>query len=410
MQNPPAPFTSALHLALDPDLFSADPIRPWAADLLRNCARAFSERDSANLQRFLWMLNELASPYGDREQRLAYAFLQALFCCATASGDHFYNTSLAVAERAISFASTRRLALKFQEAAPWTTFGHVAANGALLHALDAVPAIHIVDVSDTFCTQWPTLLEALASRADTDAPRVRLTVVASAASAGVMSEIGVRIEKFARLMGVSLEFRAVVAPASPRFADALRPEELDLRDGETVAVNCVSALRRAGTGGSRDAFLRAAAALEPRVVTVVEEEADFAGVGEFAESFEECLRFYGAYFDMLEESFPATSNERLALERESFRSLVGVLACDGRGPDRVDHGERRERGRQWCRRLERCGFQRFGFSDDVVDDLKALLRRYRPGWSLLPAEGEASGMYLTWKEEPVVWSCAWKPK
>ncbi|KAG6534622.1 hypothetical protein ZIOFF_008525 [Zingiber officinale] len=303
------------------------------------------------------MLNELASPYDDCEQRLAYAFPQALFCRATASGDHCYRTSLTVAERTVSFASTRRLALKFQEAAPWSTFGHVASNGALLQALDGEPALHIVDVSNTFCTQWPMLLEALASRADADALRVRLIVVSSTA-AGVVAEIGVRIEKFAWLMGVPLEFRDITAPALPCLADALRPEK-------------------------------------SRVLTVVEDEADF---GEFMESFEECLRFYGSYFEMLEESFPATCNERLALERECFRSLVGLLACEG-GANAVVDGERRERGRQWCRRLERCGFETFGVSDDVIDDLKALLKRYRPGWSLLPAEGETSDMYLTWKDK-----------
>ncbi|KAG6514311.1 hypothetical protein ZIOFF_024661 [Zingiber officinale] len=216
------------------------------------------------------MLNELASPYGDCEQRLAYAFLQALFCRATASGDHCYSTSLAVAEHTVSFASTRRLALKFQEAAPWSTFGHVATNDALLQTLDGEPALHIVDVSNTFCTQWPTLLEALASRADADAPRARLTVVSSTA-AGVVAEIGALIEKFARLMGVPLEFRAIAAPALSRLADALCPEKLELREGEAVAVNCVGALQRAGCGDSRDSFLRAAAAcsgegvlLEPR--------------------------------------------------------------------------------------------------------------------------------------------------
>ncbi|XP_042442914.1 protein SHORT-ROOT-like [Zingiber officinale] len=232
------------------------------------------------------MLNEFASPYGDCEQHLPYAFLQALFCRATASDDHYYSTSLAVAERTVSFASTRRLALKFQEAAPWSTFGHVAANGALLQALDG---------------DGPRSLEALASRAGADAPRVRLTVVSSTA-AGVVAEIGARIEKFARLMGVPLEFRAIAAPTLPRLIDALRPKKLELREGEVVAVNCVGALQRAGCEDSRDSFLRAAAVLRPRVLTVVEDEADFGAASEFMESFEECLWFYGSYFEMLEKA------------------------------------------------------------------------------------------------------------
>ncbi|KAG6486309.1 hypothetical protein ZIOFF_054879 [Zingiber officinale] len=264
------------------------------------------------------MLNELASP-----QRLAYAFPQALFCRVTAFGDHCYSTSLAVAEHTVSFASTRRLALK-RPTRP--------VHRRLLHCR------------------------------------------------------------------VPLKFRAIAAPALPRLADVLRPEKLELREGEVVAVNCVGALQRAGCGDSWDSFLRAAAALRPRVLTVVEDEADF---GEFMESFEECLRFYDSYFEMLEESFPATCNKRLALERECFRSLVGLLACEGDANAVVD-GERRERGRQWCQRLERCGFETFDVSDvsdDIIDDLKALLKRYRPGWSLLPAEGETSGMYLTWKDK-----------
>ncbi|KAG6525404.1 hypothetical protein ZIOFF_015360 [Zingiber officinale] len=70
----------------------------------------------------------------------------------------------------VSFhSSSRRL--------PRGPLSAVAANSALLQALDGEPALHIVDVSNAFCTQWPTLLEALASLADVDASRVRLTIV-----------------------------------------------------------------------------------------------------------------------------------------------------------------------------------------------------------------------------------------
>jgi hypothetical protein len=39
-----------------------------------------------------------------------------------------------------------------------------------------------------------------------------------------------------------------------------------------------------------------------------------------------------------------------------------------------------------------------------------LLKRYRAGWALVLPQGDHdSGIYLTWKEEPVVWASAWKP-
>ncbi|KDP43892.1 hypothetical protein JCGZ_20902 [Jatropha curcas] len=114
---------------------------------------------------------------------------------------------------------------------------------------------------------------------------------------------------------------------------------------------------------------------------------------------------------MLEDSFAPTSNERLMLERECSRSIVRVLACD-HNEENCGEGEceRRERGNQWCERL-REAFSPVGFSDDVIDDVKALLKRYRGGWSLVqPSQGDESvGLYLTWKEEPVVWASAWKP-
>ncbi|KAJ6908640.1 protein SHORT-ROOT-like [Populus alba x Populus x berolinensis] len=330
----------------------------WASKLLSECARAISEKDSSKIHNLLWMLNELASPYGDCDQKLASHFLQALFCKATDSGQRCFKTLTTVAEKSHSFDSARKLILKFQEVSPWTTFGHVASNGAILEALDGASKLHIIDISHTLCTQWPTLLEALATRND-ETPHLKLTVVVTASIVrSVMKEIG-----------------------------ELTKEELGVQEDEAVAINCNGALRRVGAE-ERNSVIRMFQSLNPRVVTI-------------------CLRYYTLYFEMLEESFVPTSNERLMLERECSRNIVRVLACD----EENDGGEceRRERGSQWFERL-REAFSPVGFSDDVVDDVKALLKRYRGGWALAPPQGDhESGIYLTWKEEPVVWASAWKP-
>ncbi|KAL2332230.1 hypothetical protein Fmac_019811 [Flemingia macrophylla] len=383
---------------------TAEDANKWASKLLRECAKAISERDSTKTHHLLWMLNELASPYGDCDQKLASYFLQALFCKATESGERCYKTLSSVAEKNHSFDSMRKLILKFQEVSPWTTFGHVASNGAILEAFEGHPKLHIVDISNTLCTQWPTLLEALATRND-ETPHLKLTVLALTGS--VIKEVGQRMEKFARLMGVPFQFNVINGLSD------ITKEGLGIGEDEAVAVNCVGALRRVEVE-ERENLIRAFKSLSPKVVTVVEEEADFRSCGEdFTKCFEECLRFYTLYFEMLEESFPATSNERLMLERECSRSIVRVLACCGEEfEDGGGECERRERGSQWCERLRNV-FSPFGCSDDVVDDVKALLKRYRPGWSLLVSQSQGedhvSGIYLTWKEEPVVWASAWKP-
>ncbi|KAL4291244.1 hypothetical protein GQ457_14G000730 [Hibiscus cannabinus] len=378
----------------------------WASRLLKECARAISDKDSSKIHHLLWMLNELASPYGDCDQKLASYFLQALFCKATESGQRCFKTLISVAEKSHSFDSARKLILKFQEVSPWTTFGHVAANGAILEALDGEPKLHIIDISNTLCTQWPTLLEALATRND-DTPHLKLTVVVTAnIVSSVMKEIRQRMEKFARLMGVPFEFNVI---SGLNHLGELTKEALGVLEDEAIAVNCIGALRRVAVE-ERAAVIQMFRSLGPKVVTVVEEEADFSSTRyDFVKCFEECLRFYTCYFEMLEECFTATSNEKLMLERECSRGIVRVLACDD-DQDNEGEGEceRRERGSQWSERLKEA-FSPVGFSDDVADDVKALLKRYRSGWELAQPHQNETGLYLTWKEEAVVWVSAWKP-
>ncbi|EHA8589927.1 protein SHORT-ROOT [Cocos nucifera] len=390
------------HMSTNSDPSDTGATEKWAAKLLQECAEAISVKDSSKIHHLLWMLNELASPYGDHDQKLAFYFLQALFCKATESGERCCKNLASIVERSHSFESARKVILKFQEVSPWTTFGHVASNGAILEAMEGETNLHIIDISNTYCTQWPAFLEALATRND-DTPSLRLTVVATVGMGGsVMREIGHRMEKFARLMGVPFEFQVV--RVATRLGE-LKEEDLGLQEDEAVAVNCVGALRRVGVEERND-FLHMLCSIQPKVVTVVEEEVDLTSSrSEFVKCFKECLRFYGVFFEMLEESFAPSSNERLVLERECSRSILSVLACDENGGGDC---ERREKGSQWCARLME-GFSPMSFSDDAIDDVKALLKRYRPGWSLRPAEGDASGFYLTWKDEPVVWASAWKP-
>ncbi|KAF5464718.1 hypothetical protein F2P56_014772 [Juglans regia] len=379
----------------------------WASRLLKECARAISDKESGKIHHLLWMLNELASPYGDCDQKLASYFLQALFCKAMGSGQRCFKTLNAVAEKSHSFDSARKLILKFQEVSPWMTFGHVASNGAILEALEGDTKLHIIDISNTLCTQWPTLLEALATRND-ETPHLKLTVVVTASTVrSVMKEIGQRMEKFARLMGVPFEFNVI---SGLNNLGELTKEGLGVQEDEAIAVNCIGALRRVEVE-ERGAVIRMFQSLKPRVVTIVEEEADLSSSrDDFVKCFEECLRFYTLYFEMLEESFVPTSNDRLMLERECSRSIVRVLACDDESSTEGEC-EKRDRGSQWSERLKEA-FSPVGFSDDCVDDVKALLKRYRAGWALvLRAQGDhhESGIYLTWKEEPVVWASAWKP-
>ncbi|KAK8958442.1 Protein SHORT-ROOT 1 [Platanthera guangdongensis] len=439
---PPPPSQHQLSAPLPPNyppeyLFFSDPNRRWAADLLLDCARAVASRDSPRVQHLMWMLNELASPYGDLvDHKLASYFLQALFARLTSSGPRTLRALSSASDRAASFDSTRRTALRFQELSPWSSFGHVAANGAILESLllrsPSPPRLHILDFSTTFCTQWPTLLEALATRSSADdTPHVSITAIvpsASPAARRVMREISARMDRFGRLMAVPFRFSVVHHPDSDLSSldlDSIIAEE----SSALVAVNCINSLHGVPPSARRrEALLAKIRRLRPGIVTVVEEDAelDFASDDDdneegFLKVFREGLRFFSAYFDSLEECFPKTSNERLALERAAGRAVVDLVACPA-----GDSAERRETAVGWSKRMKNAGFSHLAFSDDVSDDLRALLKRYKDGmWSMRAAvsseEAEESsssvdgggraagaGIFLTWKEEAVVWASAWK--
>ncbi|XP_020245059.1 LOW QUALITY PROTEIN: protein SHORT-ROOT 2 [Asparagus officinalis] len=116
----------------------------WAAKLLGECAKAIADKDSGLIQHYLWMLNELASPYGDCDQKLASHFLQALFCKPTGFRRRCYKT-------------LRRRGESHSFESRWK-------------ALEWEAKLHIIDISNTYCTQWPTLLDPWPPAATDETP------------------------------------------------------------------------------------------------------------------------------------------------------------------------------------------------------------------------------------------------
>ncbi|KAH8936328.1 hypothetical protein BDL97_17G079700 [Sphagnum fallax] len=409
----------------------------WAPNLLLECAMAVAANDTSQAQKLMSVLNELASPYGDCDQRLASYFLQALFCKITNTGLRCYRILLAAAEKSYTFESVRKMILEFQEASPWTTFGHVACNGAILEAFEGEMKVHVVDISSTFCTQWPTLLEALATRSE-GSPNLRLSAIvispeAEPAAMHVMQQIMTRLDRFARLMGVPFEYSLTQLPQLEQLEFA-QGSALELREDEALAINCIhtlnqvmpaaataedvitSAAARVLTAAAGDNNAAAAAAHQygsssrdqilytfrnanPKIVTIVEDEMELVSA-DFMTCFSEALRFYWLLFQSLDESFPRASNERLMLERAHARNIVNLLACEA-----ADRRRWPQQGVDWARRLSAASFVHSAFSDDVVGDVRALLTRYKEGWGLITDE---NGLYLTWKDQPVICTSAWR--
>ncbi|EYU44495.1 hypothetical protein MIMGU_mgv1a022711mg [Erythranthe guttata] len=377
----------------------------WANEILLAAAQADADRDSARVQEQMWMLNEMSYPVRRHrpEARLPTTY-QALFSRMTDSGERkLPDQDVQRARRPAPSSQGGKTVLKYQEVSPWTNIGHVACKGAIMEALEGEEQVHIIDIGT------PT-----APRSPPSSPR-KSSGAAGAGSAGaaavqkVMKEIGSRMEKFARLMGVPFKF-SIIHHAGD--LSELNLAELEIKEDEALAINCVGTLHSVATVGNRRDFLISIfKRLQPRIITIVEEEADLHGAGgdsddrgEFVRGFQECMRWFRVYFDALDESFPRTSNERLMLERAAGRAVVDLVACSPQ-----ESVERRETAVRWSHRLHAGGFSPFSFNDEVCDDVRALLRRYKEGWSMAPCSDDAAGIFLSWKDQPVVWASAWKP-
>ncbi|KAK4766747.1 hypothetical protein SAY87_008389 [Trapa incisa] len=125
----------------------------WATEILLQAARTIASQTSGQTYHLMWVLNELGSPYGNVDQKLASYFMQTLFGRITGSGERTHRALVSTSDKTCSFESIRKTMLMFQEVSPWTTFGHVACNGALMEALEGEQKLHIIDISSTFCTQ-----------------------------------------------------------------------------------------------------------------------------------------------------------------------------------------------------------------------------------------------------------------
>ncbi|KAK9672215.1 hypothetical protein RND81_12G084800 [Saponaria officinalis] len=391
----------------------------WVTTLLHKCGTAINEKNPNKIHQLLWLLNEFGSPYGDCDQRLAYYFLQALIVKVhnQLASLRYENLKSVVSEnKYCCFKTKMDLILKFQEVSPWTTFGHVASNGVILEALeDHEKNLHVIDLSNTLCTQWPTLIEALATRYD-ETPSLRLTlVVTTTLDEFLVQEVSQRMEKFARLMCVPFKLDVI---SGLNCIEELKIDDLGLQEGETIVVNCIQALQRVQVD-KREIVLNMIKLINPKIITIVEEEVNLTTTrDDFAKTFEECLRFYGLYFEMLEESFGTISSDRIRLEKERLRDMIRVLACGGDDNGEIGNYWMPNRAIEWSNMLKNNGlllFHPIKYSDEVVGDIKALLRRYKKGfWDVIDAGNDHNnnynevGIHLTWKNEKVVWASAWK--
>ncbi|KAF9596516.1 hypothetical protein IFM89_012247 [Coptis chinensis] len=167
------------------------------------------------------------------------------------------------------------LQIHFYETCPHLKFAHFTANQAILDSFTDSNRVHIIDFSMKQGIQWSALMQALAMRPN-GPPSFRLTGIGPPQPDNIdaLQQVGWKLAQFAKNLHVEFEYRGFVCNS---LAD-LDASILDLRPGETVVVNSMFELHQLlAQPNAIDNVLGTIKEMKPKIVTIVEEEANHNG-------------------------------------------------------------------------------------------------------------------------------------
>ncbi|KAG4210798.1 hypothetical protein ERO13_A02G068201v2 [Gossypium hirsutum] len=367
--------------------------------MLIECAAILSEGHIEKASAIINELRQKVSIQGDPPQRIAAYMVEGLAARMAASGKYLYK-----ALRCKEPPSSDRLAAMqiLFEVCPCFKFGFMAANGAIIEAFKGEKRVHIIDFDISQGSQYITLIQTIA-KLPGKPPHLRLTGVDDPESVqrlnGGLEIVGLRLEKLAEILGVPFEFRAV-----PSRTSLVAPSMLDCKPGEALIVNFAFQLHHmpdesVSTINQRDQLLRMVKSMNPKLVTVVEQDVN-TNTSPFFPRFIEAYSYYSAVFDSLDATLPRESQDRMNVERQCLaRDIVNIIACEGE--ERI---ERYEVAGKWRARMIMAGFKSCPMSSNVIDTIQKLIKEYCDRYKL---KEDVGALHFGWEDKSLIVASAW---
>ncbi|CAG7869600.1 unnamed protein product [Brassica rapa] len=370
--------------------------------ILISCAHALSEGKSEEALSMVNELRQIVSIQGDPSQRIAAYMVEGLAARMAASGKFLYK-----ALKCKEPPSDERLAAMqvLFEVCPCFKFGFLAANDAIIDSIRGEEEVHIIDFDINQGNQYMTLIKTIADLPVKGRPRLRLTGVddpeSVQRSVGGLRIIGLRLEQLAKDHGVSFTFKAVASKTN-----IVSPSTLGCKPGEALIVNFAFQLHHmpdesVTTVNQRDELLHMVKSLNPKLVTVVEQDVN-TNTSPFFPRFMEAYEYYSAVFDSLDMTLPRESQERMNVERQCLaRDIVNIVACEGE--ERI---ERYEVAGKWRARMMMAGFSPRPMSGRVTSNIESLIKRdYCSKYKVKEEMGE---LHFCWEEKSLIVASAWR--
>ncbi|XP_057428095.1 protein SCARECROW-like [Lotus japonicus] len=353
--------------------------------LLMECAVAISVENLIEAHKMLLELTQVASPYKPSCAERVVAYF------AKAMASRVMNSMLGVCSPLIDHRTIHSALQVFNNMSPFIKFAHFTSNQAILEAVNRCGSIHIIDLDIMQGLQWPPFFHILATRIE-GPPEVRMTGMGS--SMELLVETGKNLTNFARRLGISLKFNPVVT----KFGE-VDVSILKARPGETLAVHWLQHSLYDATGPDWKT-LRLLEELEPRIITLVEQDVNHGGA--FLDRFVGSLHYYSTLFDSLGACLHSDDDRRHSVEHGLLsREINNILAIGG--PARS--GE--DKFRQWRSELARnCCFVQVPMSVNSMAQAQLILNMFSPalGYSLAQVDGT---LRLGWKDTSLYTASAW---
>ncbi|KAL2453291.1 Scarecrow-like protein 32 [Abeliophyllum distichum] len=148
----------------------------------------------------------------------------------------------------------------------------------------------------------------------------------------------------------------------------------------------------------RSMFLEALRSLDPTIVILVDEDADFTS-DNLVHRLRSAYNYLWIPFDTVDTFLPRGSKQRQWYEADICWKIENVIAHEG--PKRV---ERLEPKSKWVQRMRNASFRGISFSEEAITEVKSMLDEHAAGWGL---KREEEDVVLTWKGHNVVFATAW---
>lgn len=380
-----------------------------AKQLVLEAATAIADGKNEPATELLARLARISNSKGNSEQRLAYYMGNALRSRASPS-----NEIVAPAPVLELYSDEQMQAMySLHDISPCFKFGLLAANLVMLEAITSAlqegSRVHVIDFDVGHGAQYINLLRALAERrsqmgtAGVGSYELKVTVVETeVTNRGVMDSVKDGLIKLAERVGVNLKFESLT-----RKITELTHESLGCEEGEAIVVNFAFKLHRVpdesvSMENLRDELLRRVKGLNPRAVTLVEQEMN-GNTAPFLTRVNESCGYYGALLDSLEATLPRDNSDRVRVEEGLGRKMGNSIACEGR--DRV---ERAEVFGKWRARMGMAGFELKPLSQTVAESMRTKLNSARGGNPGFTVKEESGGVGFGWMGRTLTVASAWR--